>query len=325
MTIPPTTADLVTTGAQAVLPKLPRVGFDRLAWTPHTHLDGDKSKPRKPVPMSLPGFKCSGDHVAPLKSNYKRFARFRSATDPAGPLIDLFYKPMNPATVLSVNPPSKPTWNLRRPLFRVVIRSTMYRLLDLDEVAPIIKHLTSELGYSLQLREVELSIDFPGSSALTERLQNQLAVPRARRNVVGKPEWEWTVQGSRRSAYFVRLYSKRESGLHATRIELHLRPGGLRRLHLTDLNKLRSAPWTELVTRRLRFRNFRLLKRDGVSEQLLGHQIKASGLKRVLSDAPESHRERIRRRLDPDPIESTIRALLEAFEQRLKSGPEVVS
>lgn len=270
--------------------ELPRAGYDRLLF----------SAPRatrilRPWPVCMDDYKRSCDQHS-KRAAYARRAMYRHLADSAAPVVEIFYEPIQPF----------------RPRFRVVLRASMTRLLDLDQVNAVLGFLRAHTGVELVLCELELTLDFPPRRASELR---RLYAPRRRvRDCADTRYW-----GSRKSAVSLRCYLKTEDSIRVARFELVARRDALRKWHLNSVDDLGTAQWSTIVGPMLQF--VMVDPRGQCSPQERAefeNSFLTVGVSATLKALPRARRERLRRQLRPAPISREVMDLLRALETQGK-------
>jgi len=283
---------------------LPRVGFDRLDFT----ATSNRSLPT--LPTRILDYKRQRDcrirhqrdsRIRRTASGFRRCAQYRHVTDENAPAFDILYDPSERFC----------------PKFRVSCRApaNLSRLLDLGAVAEVLDFLSHHAHSSLQLSEIELTLDL-SQEWLSELRRAYLLRARTRHK-----QGTWCVVGSRRSAFSVRSYQKDAPGISLARIEIIVRRDGLRKLAVNDLAGLKSCNVAEVVTKRLRFVGLDPAARCDAGERMeLQRSLATVGVNKTLQRLPKAKREWLRRHLVPSPIEYEFLTLVRSL--RVEYPPE---
>lgn len=121
----------------------------------------------------------------------------------------------------------------------------------------------------------------------------------------------------------VRCYHKVRDDLRVARLEVQFHRDILRRLDLTTLTALRTAPWANIVARRVRLARFEPGKRPLPHRRLLAAEVVASlGVKATNHVLAKKDRVWFQSRLRPTARHAEMLAALQAFEIELKAGSE---
>lgn len=266
---------------------LPRVGFDRLAFT--------SASASPDLPPTIGAWRRAGDHALRQEGAYRRRAEYRNAGDPDAPVLDVLYNPAAPF----------------RPTLRVSFRASMARLLDVETVAGVVRALAAHTGAARALLcELELTLDFPPQRMSELR---GAYVPYAR---AINQRGSWRSIGSRSSATSFRAYEKHEEGFTVARIELVARRDALRRWNIQQLADLSGIAWPDVVRSRLRFLE---VAGDAAApeRERYTRMIAGNGVNATLKALARPERERFRRRLQPSPIDGEVATLLKGFKPRV--------
>jgi hypothetical protein len=293
----------------------PRAGIDRIVLNPAQTSPvrfGKTLGPsyRRVADHQLAGGAANRDHsldrsvAHDVRRSYRRRAEYRRVSPGTAPIVDVLYRPTG-----------RCFWLLAP--YRVQLRATMDELLDVTTVESTAAGISAALlRAELDVSEVELAIDLPWSEGAASALYAALYTPWTRHHKE-LPDQEWWCRGDRKSATWVRLYSKNEDGLRVIRVELVLRRDALRRFGVEGVTDLRAISWREVFTSAVRFVTF-VPPRGGrqcVLAQTLAKRVRASGVQATLRGQHGRRREWMRRRLRPTATQQAVEGALAAFDR----------
>lgn len=276
---------------------LPRAGFDRMDLTPRR-----PSHAFQP-PARILDYDRQHDY-RPKRPGYARCATYRDLSDSNAPIVDILYRPVLPF----------------RPSFRLSFRARMSQLLDIDTmdtIAAALNFVHSHTGSSTKLCELELTLDFEPERLL--ELRNTY-LPRGRAPVI-RADGSW-FDGSRRSSTYTRAYFKDENDFQTARVEVVVTRDALRSRGINSLDDLRGTAGHALFALaqwRLRFEELCPPTRRSWPERAHYQAlIAAHGVARLRRTLPtKADRERLRRRLQPAPVQYEVNELLHALHARI--------
>jgi hypothetical protein len=244
-----------------------------------------------------------------VRRSYRRHAEYRPVSG-VGPIVDVLHERTG-----------GPNAHLLPP-YRVQLRAPMRRLLDVATIESVTAEISAALDAKFYVSEAEVSVDLPWQSGAWAALRAELYSPWTRRHRERVDE-EWLSRGDRRSASWIRAYSKREDGLRVVRVELVLKRDGLRRLGVQRAADLRDVSWQRVVTRALRFVAMAPAARGErrVVRRMLARVAELEGVQATLRKRHGRGRERMRRRLRPTPTQHAVERALAAFDRAQQAAP----
>lgn len=202
-----------------------------------------------------------------------------------------------------------------RPAMRVALRAADGTLLaDLSEVQNVAAALEKQFHVYFKVAEIEITVDLWSSLVDMITLRRILHVPRTRNAWAWADTRYWDRGNSRRQ---VRLYHHTERQEPVSRIELIVRRDALRAMKIKNLADVPRQPLVDYAIRQLQFLHYvPIIRHRDCSAQEL---IKYLGVTAVMLTMPERDRRRLRRRLQPHPLQEVVHDRLRQLGRVLAS------